>query len=417
MIVKVEKIVHQGYGLARTEDGVLFAAGVMPGEILEVKKVERRRGARFAVDYEIVEPSPDRKESFCRYFGRCGGCQWQFAPYQIQLAWKGQILTETLERIAGIEAGIDRTIAGQDVAYRRRMRFHVQNGQAGFYRQGTKDVGPVSSCPIFCRRGNQLLTVFHEVYRACPDTDFSRMLSSFEIRVTSDDRDSGLLFISPSGNGSKAFTRYFTEKEEEINLWLSLSRTELPGSGFRTLAGKEYLQDSGFIVSPLSFYQPNLKLALEVYDAVAELISGMGIKRIIDIYCGIGLLETRLSSEMEILGIEANSFAVKDARVNAFLNERNADFLIMDASEVEELKEAELAVVNPPRTGIHENLISALNNSPDISRVIYLSCDPASFARDVSRLKRGGFSLSRLWLADYYPHTYHFETVALLERG
>lgn len=416
MIVTVEKIVHQGYGLARTDEGVVFIEGVMPGEKVRIKSVEQRKKTRFAKEFDIIESSPARVKPFCSYFSECGGCQWQFAPYDIQLEWKKQILTETLARIYGEALEPEKIIAGEETGYRRRMRFHVHSGTAGFYRRGTKEITSISQCPVFCQQGNELFSIFVDELQRC-SSEFCRKMKSVEIRVTSDGKDFGFLFITPTGNGSKAFVGEIVQQKNEINAWVSLSKNELPGKGFRTIAGKDYLQDTGFVVSPLSFYQPNLNLALRVYGEVAAVINSSGVQKVVDIYCGIGLLEIMLHEDIEVLGVEINKYAVEDARINVFLNEKKAEFISMDASELTTIEEAELVAVNPPRAGLHRNLIQALSKSKDIRAIVYLSCDPATLARDMKMLKQGGYVVKNLWLADYYPHTFHFESVAFLERS
>lgn len=426
--LKIEKIVSGGFGIAKKEGEVYFLKGVLPEEIVQPISIVRKKGVIFVEKYRLLSESNFRVSPKCVYFGACGGCDFQMADYKTQIEMKRSILIDSLIRIGGLNIGtdeIDLSIAYSNPwYYRLRARLHFDSKNLGFKYYNSKKVLQIEECPVISESLNLVLKIISKELRDCEENPFIAGLKAVEIRSNLSENSVGILFIGKSGNGSKALSKRVNKRLleffENVSISLSLSKTELPGKGFKLLEGNEkiYTQYNhySFGISPLSFFQPNLKQSFKVYEHIKNQIIQKGVKRAVDLYCGAGLLTIMLADAVEVLGVEINNYAWKDAVENAFINERKVEFLNLDVKEVKELAKVDACIVNPPRRGLSSNILKAIIDSPDLNRIFYLSCHPATLARDISSLKNGEFKIENIYLIDFYPQTSHVETLVILER-
>lgn len=427
-LLHIEKIVNGGYGLAFSDKKAYFVPYVLPGETVAVREVERKRGVYFVKDYEIVNPSEERILPECDYFGRCGGCQFQMADYETQLEWKKSILQDVSERFLKeniFERDMEFSmLASSEWHYRYRARFQVSGGTAGFFKQESNEIVAVSRCLLVKEKINQVLKVVSGNLKRSKSSDFLSGLKAFEVKTNLQLNSVAVLFISSSGNGVREFSSRIVPELEElfesVSVSISLSKNRLPGKGCKIVYGPEKIYSVfgrySFGFSPLTFFQPNLEMAFEVYETVMKCLKKAGAEKVVDVYCGAGVLDVLISEDFEVLGIEANSHASKDAIENAFINESTAQFMNIEAEALAELKEVDSIIVNPPRSGMSRNLVDVLLKEENLRTVIYLSCNPATFFRDTEHLLKGGFSIESLQLVDFYPQTSHIEVLAAFKR-
>lgn len=363
---RVERIVKGGYGLCRTAAGVLLAPMAAPGDLLRgVPAALPGGGPRGLPEAELVEPSPLRVEAPCPLYGDCGGCDFQHLSYAAQLAAKEGILLDCLARIGGVEGPPLAPPIASPAEWGARSRFVFSSDAAGrpsLKRRSSAETVPVPACPVahpafspFLARGAG----------AMPPAS----------RLTAFGSDSGL----------------FVGDEE--------ARAEVLGREFRFKAS--------------GFFQSNLgALGRFIEEEILPLRGG----RAVDLFCGAGLFSAFLGDKFdEVMGYESDRAAILAARANA----PRARFSARDlAADPPALAGADLVLADPPRTGLPAKLRAALAALPRQGRapaLLYLSCDPATFARDAAALVAGGYSLARARAIDFYPQTSHLECAGFFE--
>jgi len=378
-VYKVEKLVHGGLGLVRDTEGVVFVAFVIPGETVRIGAIRKERRRRTAERVEVVEPSPERAVPPCPLFGRCGGCQLQHVSYEAQLRFKREIVQEVLARLAGVEAEVAPVLpAASPWHYRARIKLQVRRGIAGFFAEGANELLPVPHCYIARDELNALLPTLGGLVRA-------RGTETVELMLLPD----GGLWAIAAGRGRKTYR------------WVNGGWT--PDAGQRA-----------------AFSQVNP----ERNEALRELVAGLAgqgpCAKAIDLYAGTGNLAGALLGRCEqVTAVDSDPAAMelgrrsigKDhaARVR-FVNMKAEDFLA-GASDADR---PDLVVLDPPRSGARPAVSGIIRLAPP--RVIYVSCDPATLARDLKDLAREGYALRSITPLDMFPQTAHIETVSLIVR-
>ena len=385
----IEKWVYGGDAMARVEGRVIFIPFVLPGEIV---KASVKDGDMHAGLSAIVQAAPERVSAPCPLFTHCGGCHYQHAPYEFQLARKVDILREQLRRVGKIKwEGEISTVSGPAFGYRNRGQFHLANGKIGYLAQGSHDLVPVDGeCPISSPRLNQALA---EMRDRLPDRRFPNFVHSLEI---------------------------FTD---ETNVQINILETDRPvAKSFydwcKSTVAFEYATASGkFRVSPRSFFQVNRFLIDQLVDAAIGDASG---GTALDLYAGVGLFALPLAKKFKkVAAVEAGVAAARDLEVNA----QNAGVVIQQLQgRVEDhlanmTATPDFVVADPPRAGLGKTVVSHLARlSPP--QLTIVSCDPATLARDIAGLigNEAGYSIDKITLVDLFPQTYHLETVVRLSR-
>lgn len=383
--VKVDKWVYGGESMARIEGRVVFVPFTLPGEIAKVKLKE---GDMHAELEGIAQPAPERIVPPCSLFTRCGGCHYQHAPYEFQLARKVDILREQLRRVGKIKwEGEIAIVSGPAFGYRNRAQFHLANGKIGYLAAGSHDLVPVDGeCPISSPRINQAL---QEMRERLPDRRFPNFVHSLEL---------------------------FTD---ETNVQVNVLETDRPvAKSFyewcQSTVALEYATTFGkFRVSPRSFFQVNRFLIDQLVEAAIGDAAG---ETALDLYAGVGLFSLPLARKFaKVAAVEGGVTAARDLEVNA----QNAGLVIQHLQgRVEDhlarmTATPDFIVADPPRAGLGKTVVSHLARlkSPKLTIV---SCDPATLARDVAALTN--YQIDKLTLIDLFPQTYHLETVAHLSR-
>ena len=398
--LRIEKLVYGGSGLARHGDTTVFVPLVLPGEEVEVElpaqasRIERRPPIAW------ISRSPERCEPPCPVFGQCGGCHYQHFEYERECELKVQILRETLRRIGGLDwEGDIRVVAGSPWRYRNRTRIRLarrsEGWSAGFFASGSHRHVGVGECTINSPKLNEL----HRCLQRIPAG--RRLPKRFR-------------------------TLDFFTDEEQVQLDLPRQRGPLP-NWFRGLcldclgidrAVKPLVYQCGpdsFRVSRRSFFQVNRFLA----DKLAGLAIGSAEGRLaLDLYCGVGLISLPLARKFQsVVGVDSSAPAVRDLRSNAARASLAVRAVRMEVGAfLEDVSDRpDLVVADPPRAGLGGAVVEQLLrvSAPQLHVV---SCDPATLARDIKGLVAGGYRVRELALIDFFPQTYHIESVAMLAR-
>jgi 23S rRNA (uracil1939-C5)-methyltransferase len=431
-LVQIEKAIYGGSFLARVEGKAVFVPLTLPGEKARVRITEEKRGYATAEVEEIVEPAPERVIPACRHFGTCGGCQYQHTGYATQLDLKRAILRETLER-GGLHVPAEfGVIAGSNAeawGYRNRIRLAFDaKGNLGYRGRRSNDVVPIAECPIAAPLLVRSALAFTEVAR-----QVAPQLRAEEISLFCDAAETSLLasvFVKSAPRGildvlAGAMCEHVPElKGMEL---ATASGEQGEPQAQRTLArwGQAYLtyRAAGFDyrVDHGAFFQVNRRLV----DALAEYVTA-GNKGALawDLFSGVGLFARRLADSFErviavesapsaIPGLEANLHGTSGSPVQAW----TLNFLRGEAKTGRRnLIVPDLIIVDPPRAGLGPEITSALaaTGAPAIT---YVSCDPATLARDLRALLASGYAIDSVALADLFPQTFHLEIVVRLRRS
>jgi 23S rRNA (uracil1939-C5)-methyltransferase len=383
--VTIDKWVYGGDALARIDGRVVLAPFVLPGETVRLNVGEGIHAGLL----EVTAPAPDRVEPVCPLFTRCGGCQYQHAPYQFQLARKVEILREQLRRVGKIDYAREiETISGPPLNYRNRAQLHIEDGRIGYLAARSHTLIPVSGeCPISSPRINRTLA---EMRARLPDPHFPRFVHSLEL---------------------------FTN---EVDLQVNVLEADRPvARSFYDWCGStvaiDYATSFGtFRVSPRSFFQVNRFLVEPLVDAALHDTAG---ETALDLYAGVGLFALPMARRFEhVTAVEAGSDAARDLEVNA---QRAGVTLGIERARVEDFlprcnTRPDFVLADPPRAGLGKHIVAQLVRLAP-PRLTIVSCDPATLARDVAALT--GYRIERLILADLFPQTYHLETIAHLARA
>lgn len=438
-LITIEKIVAGGLGLGRLPDGLIaLVPYTLPGERVRIAERRRRKGYLDAEPVEILEPAAERTSPSCSFFGRCGGCDLQHAVYPAQLAIKAAILREHLDR-SGLrvssEAWEEPLAAPAPFGYRQRIRLQVdESGQPGYYRQGSHRVEPVTGCMLARPEINAAWRQLRVHEKA------SRLLArcgSLEISVSPDDGRVALVF-----NLRRRPRPLDLEAAREICGSIpGLLGGLLTGDGFEPV--DPLARQSGppsflnhftlpaaatggrpltLAVEPGGFCQVNPDQNGRLVGILLAWAVPKPEERMLDLFCGMGNFSLPLAlTAGEVVGCDLQGSAIRSARRNAEqagLNNCRFRRQAAAAAARELLAGGErfdLILLDPPRQGCAELLpfLSELG----ASRLIYISCDPATLGRDLARLAEQGFRPRRIRLLDMFPQTHHLETITLLERG
>jgi 23S rRNA (uracil1939-C5)-methyltransferase len=392
--VTIEKLVYGGDGLARIDGQVLLAPFVLPGESVSLNSIKSGKGLLRSVSSELVQASPHRVTPRCEYFGSCGGCQYQHAEYDYQVAAKVGILRETLRRLGGIQYENEiPAIAADPWAYRNRIQLHFAGREAGFHVHGSHDLRTINHCHI---SAPLLVEAIRRIQEAAKSDKWPRFLSSLELFT----------------NGSELQINVLDSTRPVAARFFEWCRTFLPslvpGALMYSAAGFDYRISGG------SFFQVNRFL---IDALVEEVIGDSAGAHAIDLYAGVGLFSLPLSKRFaRVSAIERGRSAFRDLTFNSVQNETGCEAEHASAENYIEgsaLRTPDLLIADPPRAGLGASLTnSILRLQP--RRLTLVSCDPSTLARDLRKLV-GPYRIRRLALVDLFPQTYHFESVMHLE--
>ncbi len=393
-------VAHGGEAVARHDGKAYFIPGAMPGEVVEATVVEDKGSWARTALVEVVEPAPSRRVPPCPHAATCGGCQWQFAGEDEQRRWKRSIVVGQLEHLGRISSPVvhDTLTVGPDFGYRNRMDFHVVDGTPALFRQRSNDLVPLDECSL-------MVPELQEVFARLGD------LAGVDRLTLRSGTATGTVLAIVEG-----------VVPDQVDTWgvTVFHRTD---RRLQRVIGVddlvEVVDGVTFEIPPDGFFQNNTAGAVALVRLVAGILEVEPHETLLDGYCGVGLFGATVGrSAARVLGIESVPGAVEHARRN--LDRAGVDHKVIRGSftrDIEALDEYwDVAVVDPPRKGLGERGVDAVTAAMP-RRIAYVSCDPASLARDARLLGRSGYTFVEATPVDMFPQTYHVETVARFDRS
>ena len=441
--VSIETATIDGSGVARVDGQVVFVPGALPGERCSVRIAHVGRSAVFAQLLSVLTPSVHRVEPDCPYFPRCGGCALRHMDYEQELALKQAHVQSCLTRIGGQTiSALPITGAAQTDGYRNKVQFPVQEQDgcpvAGFFSGKTHRVIPVRHCRIQpdCAdaiRGAVLAWMEQYHIRAYDEQTHTGYIRHIYIRFGA---ESGQILVCIVANCAqlpkkKQLVAALLAAEPGITTIVFSPNTKkgntVLGTEFHPLYGDGTITDTlcglQFRLSAPAFYQVNHAQAERLYEKAVQLAGLTGNETVLDLYCGTGTITLCLARHAKkAIGVEIVPQAIEDAKFNAAQNGmENAEFFCMDAGQAAKMladrrTRPDVIVVDPPRKGVSADVIEAISAMAP-QRVVYVSCDPATLARDLKLLTAAGYTLQTAEAFDLFPRCAHVETVVLLSKG
>lgn len=403
--IRVEKLAYGGDGMSRLYDGrVVFVPLTIPGEIVRIKLVEDRPHHARGELVEVLEPSPERVTPRCQHFTFCGGCHYQHMNYAYQARAKGEILREQLERLGGLKdiPKIEIIAAPEPWYYRNHIQFHLtREGKLGYQRANSNLPFAIQECHLPEEGINRLWPKI--------DLEPVKSLERVSLRQGAED-DRMIILESTSPQGL------------DFNIEdLAVSVVEMDPTGSLVLVGNDYIQmeilGKRFIVSAISFFQVNTHQAEAMVNHLLKNLTLNEEMTILDVYSGTGLYSAFLASKVKrLVGIEISPQACEDFIAN--LDEyENVELYEAAAEQVLSAVafEPEVIVMDPPRAGLGRKTIEGIL-AQGAQTLAYVSCDPATLARDGKQLSAGGYLLTGLALIDMFPQTYHIESMSFWQK-
>ena len=428
----------EGLGIARIDGQVVFVHGAVRGETCDVLVMKVLKNAAFGKIAALAEPSPARRQPDCPYYGRCGGCDFRHMSYEEELWAKRARVQDALTRIGGAEVTVEEILgAEQPLHYRNKSIYPISPaGEVGFYRARSHQVVHVEHCLIQKPEADALAQAVRDYiarFRVEPYNEATGrgLLRHLYVRTSCRGESLACLLV----NGSRL------PHEQEL---VDMLRAAVPGvcgvvlgentrrgnailgDRYRTLWGRDYLTDTlcglELRLSVPSFYQVNHDQAQRLYEKALEYAGLTGRELAVDLYCGAGTITQMLARRARhVIGGEIVPEAIRDAEDSARRNGvENVEFLCGDASRLAaELRQRglrpDVICVDPPRKGLAPDVVEAAASMTP-GRIVYVSCDPATLARDVARFAPLGYRPVRACAVDLFPGTAHVETVCLLSK-
>ncbi|MDM5206114.1 23S rRNA (uracil(1939)-C(5))-methyltransferase RlmD [Cytobacillus kochii] len=437
--VTFEDLTHEGAGVAKVDGYPLFVPNALPGEKAQIKVLKTSKGYGFGKLIETYEESPYRVTAPCPIYKECGGCQLQHLSYEGQLLAKQKQVRDVLTRIGKLENVTVHPTIGMSDPWRYRNKSQVPIGEheggliGGFYQQRSHQIIDMKSCLIQQEKNDEVIQKVKEIcnkngVRAYDEQrhkgDLRHIMARYGL-VTGDvmivlvtkakdlpNRKKIIADITENITGVKSIVQNVNPKKTNV----------IMGDETRVLWGQEviydYIGDVRFAISARSFYQVNPEQTKVLYDKALEYAALTGKEEVIDAYCGIGTISLFLAQKAKsVFGVEIVPEAIEDAKRNAELNNiTNANFAVGKAEEVipawyEKGHKADVLVVDPPRKGCDEALLQTIIDMKP-KKVVYVSCNPGTLARDLRVLEDGGYRTVEVQPVDMFPQTSHVEVVS-----
>lgn len=446
----------EGKAVARHDDLVVFVPYAAPGDVADVKIDKKKHSYAEGHIERMVKPSPLRVEPFCEHFGVCGGCRWQHLPYQEQLKAKQQQVEDALHRIAKVEMPEITPILGseQTVAYRNKMEYTFSNKKwltweqmrsgeefadrdaAGFHIPGAFDkVLDINRCHLQDDLGNRMRLHVKQYAREHSLSFFdlraqTGLLRTMMIRIVSTGEVMVVLSFGEDNPGQiKGVLDDLRTSFPEITSLMYVVNTKandtIADLDIQLHSGRAYIEEEmeglRFRIGPKSFYQTNSHQAYNLYKVAREYAGLTGEELVYDLYTGTGTIANFVSPQArKVIGIEYVEDAIRDAKLNAEVNRlANTDFYAGDMKDVltDEFVAShghpDVMIVDPPRAGMHADVVNVILNA-EPSRIVYVSCNPATQARDIALLDVK-YRVTAIRPVDMFPHTHHVENVVRLD--
>lgn len=452
----IGKTGFEGKSIARLDDFVVFVEGGVPGDIVRAQVYKKKKNFAEAKILEVLERSAHRVLPQCKHFGVCGGCKWQQLEYGEQLKWKREHVIDSFERIGGVtNVVVHPTLPSPNMFYYRNKmeytfgekRWRLPNESEGAFHEDAFTVGlhvpmrydkilHIDACWLQSEQSNALLAFTRAYFLDREHTAYSTKTYSGDLRhvVIREAKKTGesMLFLITTNTPKETvedfgeqLQRAFPPLTTYVHGWTRRKSLVAIAEEEHVVFGpgkiREQLGDCTYEISPMSFFQANTLQAERLYEVAMQFTEPKPENVVWDLYCGIGTITLFIAPHVQsVLGIESNSDAIRDAHRNAESNAiHNVEFQCDDILPFLKRKEhrsaPDVIILDPPRAGLHPEVVAEIGMS-EVKRLVYVSCNPATCARDVKLFAEHGFSVIEVQPVDMFPHTYHIECVVKLQR-
>ncbi len=442
-IMKIVDYSTDGFGIAKAPDGMtVFVPGGAVGDEAEILIVKTLKKFCFGKIIDIKTSSVDRTEPDCSVFSRCGGCSFRHINYDAELKFKQKRVADAVSRIGGVDTPVNEALSNKiTTRYRNKGQYPVRedvNGKcvAGFYSLHSHRVIPCDDCVLQPQEFSKIVDVCVKFFNEKGIKPYNEETGKGVVRHIylrkSDYTNSIVVCLVINGDDlpfSKELVKTLKKIECVSGVVLNINKQKtnvILGKDIKVLYGDESIVDTllgvKFKISPLAFFQVNREMTEKLYQCAAD-FANVENKTVLDLFCGAGTIGlTMAKNAKKVIGVEIVPQAIENAKENAKLNSiTNAEFICdTAANSAKELAKkgikADVVVVDPPRKGLTNDLIDTICNDFSPERVVYVSCDPATLARDLKVFEELGYKTKQVQPVDMFPRTAHVETVVLLEK-
>ncbi len=436
----IEDMSAEGSGIGKVDNMAVFVPLTAVGDKLKVRIVKVKTKYAYGIIEEIISMSPDRIGVDCQAFSRCGGCVYRHISYESECKIKYNRVYNAIKRIGKVDMLPKPIISAINTdRYRNKAQYPInENGDTGFFATHSHRIIPCSDCLLQPSEFSAASKVLKKWINENGISVYNEQTKSGTVRhfyLRKGFKTGEIMAVLVINKSSVKAERKLVEALKQVlgdnlkSVYLNINKKDtnvILGDECRLIYGKEYITDIlcgvSFKISPLSFYQVNRDMAERLYEKAAEYAKPEG-KKILDLYCGAGTIGLSMAKRAEsVIGVEIVPEAIEDAKQNAKDNEiKNARFICADAAEAasklsKEGIKPDICILDPPRKGCDAQLLATVAKDFSPERIVYVSCDPATLARDIEILKAYNYELLEYTPVDLFPRTSHVETVALLSR-
>ncbi len=399
--VKICDLDFQGRGIAKIDGKVFFVRNALINEVVKIKLIKENKHFSEAIAVEFLEKSSERITPSCKYFLECGGCDLMHMKYESQLDFKENKIKTTINKFSGLVPIINPIIKADNIFnYRNKITFHIKN-DIGFFEKKTNEFIKIDNCLICNQDINDLISEIKKLDLSVVKNIIVRASKKVSQKMLIIETDQDLNVSNING-----FDSIYIKKGNDYILKIGQERIN------------EKMNNFTFCISPSAFFQVNTEQAIKLYDKVKSYANLTGKETVLDLYCGTGSIGIYLAkSAKKVYGIEINEEAINDANINKKINRvDNICFYALNANQflTKISEKIDLVIVDPPRVGLDKKTIeSVLKIAP--SKIIYVSCDVATLARDLKMFNEF-YNVLEITPVDMFPNTCHCESITVLER-
>jgi len=415
IIERITDYSSAGEGICRHEGMVFFVLEALVGELVEIDIISTGRSFGRANIKRIIEPSPQRCIPSCEIFGSCGGCDLMHMSYQEQLRFKKGRIKNAMDRIGGLSCSVnDVTASKSQYGYRNKARYSIQKGIIGFNRKSSNEVIETNSCHIVPEDVEQLKNKLKSFIRHYPG------ILTITIRKSIYNSELAVILESEKKNISNinALAKKIKESSDKI-----VSIDIITGNNVINLFGKGFIEDKvgkyHFIIKPRSFFQINTPQAEKLYKTALRLSGTNMNETLLDPYCGTGTIALYFSDHYKkVIGSDVEVQSIEAAKENTVRNQvKNANFFCCKAEELLKSNSSKdtTVILDPPRNGCDPNVLEAIT-SIGFQKIIYISCEPSTLARDLKYLAAKNYRFSEIQPLDMFPQTSHVEAIIMMTK-
>lgn len=398
----IDRFDDYGRGITKVDDIICFVSNALVNEEVDICITNKKSKFMEAYSTKFITKSSDRVEPICPFYNSCGGCNIMHMNYESQLKFKQKKIEGILNRFARLDNVVKDIVPSIELNYRNKVTLKVKNNTLGYYKDSSNELVPITKCMLCSNKINEIIDILNSI----------ELKNIEEVLIRSNYKDESLVCL----NGSNIDKSYYLNTLSKID-----NIVMIDNNNKEIIKGNDYvidmIDDMLFKVSVDSFFQVNYYQVKNLYKEVLDKADLKGNENVLDLFCGTGTIGLFLSKKAKhVYGIEINKSAVKDADYNKELNKvNNIEFICNDVNKIKnDFKDIDLIVLDPPRSGLGENAIkTVLDINP--KKIIYVSCDPVTLARDLNVLKEN-FNINEVTPFDMFPNTYHCESITVLER-